>query len=118
MPTDQSLHFVLCQNILQHSPVTPSDVDRAFKIFGPKQAALKGKSVRTLPPIVPTETIDIPWYIIQTHRSVELCIDMLFLCKLGMLAGIDRSIRYRSLAVHVKAMGACWTTNPHDIPSQ
>ena len=54
---------------------------------------------------VTNDVIDIPRYILQTHCNVELCIDMMFICKQGMLSGIDRGIKYRSLAIHVKANG-------------
>jgi hypothetical protein len=86
-----------------------------YKIFGPDPAAIKGKTVRRPPPAICTDSIDIPKYILQTHRNMELCMDMMFICKLGFLTSIDRSVRYRGLLYKVKADGTGFIEAMHLI---
>ena len=45
VPTTQSMRSVLRQNLIASCPISPKDVDRAYKIFGPDPAAIKGKTV-------------------------------------------------------------------------
>jgi hypothetical protein len=99
------MRSVLRQNLIASCPISPKDVDRAYKIFGPDPAAIKGKTVQYPPPAICTDSVDIPKYILQTHRNMELCMDMMFICKLGFLTSIDRSVRYQGLLYNVKADG-------------
>jgi hypothetical protein len=105
VPTTQSMRAVLRQNLITSCLISPKDVDRVYKIFRPDPAAIKGKTIQRPPPAICTDSIDIPKYILQTHCNVELCMDMMFICKLGFLTSIDRSVRYQGLLYNVKADG-------------
>jgi hypothetical protein len=101
IPPDRGLKRLLRQLGVARCPVNPSDLDRAMDIFGKDVRELKGKSVRRQPPAIEVETIDIPRRIIQTHQYLDLCIDIMFIMKCGMLTGIDKSVYYRSVAANV-----------------
>ncbi len=95
----ENFKHILRQNIIQNCPVTTKDVDIAEKIFGKDIAALKGKGVRRTPRPAVADFIEIPKELVEQHRSIELCIDIMFACGIPMLTSIDRTIRYRSLNV-------------------
>ena len=45
-PSPRNFKAILRQNLIHNCPITPSDVDRADKIYGPDILTLKGKSTR------------------------------------------------------------------------
>jgi hypothetical protein len=98
---DHGLKHLLQQLGVACCPVNPSDLDRAMDIFGKDIRELKGKSVQRQPPAIEAETVDIPRCIIHMHQYLDLCIDIMFIMKCGMLTGIDKSVYYCSVAANV-----------------
>ena len=96
-PTVENFKALLKANAIANCPVTTKDVTIAEKIFGPSMSSLKGKSTRSKPDPVKSDTIEIPRELITQHRDIELCMDTMFINKEGMLTAIDRTIRFRSL---------------------
>ena len=54
------------------------DVDIAIKILSPDIGSLKGKSIRSQPPPVRDNLIQIPTELTQEHKNLTLCIDIMF----------------------------------------
>jgi hypothetical protein len=72
--------------MLQHCPVSRSDIMAAEDIFGPNLGSLKGKTVRRKNAHVPSLVADVPYDIIRAHRDVTLCFDIMFVNKIAFLS--------------------------------
>ena len=80
--------------MIKDCPVTVTDVDVAEKIFEPNVSTIKGKTTRKTPKAVRNITIAIPPELLQRHKEVDLCMDMMYVNGMGFLVTIDTSIRY------------------------
>ena len=96
-PTIENYKALLRMNIIKNCPVTVEDITIAEKIFGPDMSSLKGKSTRRKPKPVREDLIEIPRELIEQHRELDLCIDVMYVNECGMLTSIDRSVRFRGL---------------------
>jgi hypothetical protein len=65
-------------NLIKDCPVTVKDMETAIKVWGPSIAMLKGKMVRTTPPVVRQDVIKIPKEIWELHKDVTLAIEFVF----------------------------------------
>jgi hypothetical protein len=65
-------------NLIKDCPVTVKDMGTTIKVWGPSIAMLKGKTVRTTPPVVRQDVIEIPKEIRELHKDVTLTI---FFCQ-------------------------------------
>ena len=97
MPTVENFKALLRMNAIQICPVTVKDMKIAEHIFGPDMSSLKGMSTRSKPKPLRKDLVEIPAEITEKHHDIELCMDTMFVNKCGMLTGIDRSIRFRSV---------------------
>jgi hypothetical protein len=59
-------------NLIKDCPVTVKDMGTAIKVWGPSIAMLNGKTVRTTPPVVRQDVIEIPKEIRELHKDVTL----------------------------------------------
>ncbi len=66
------------------------------KVWGPSIAMLKGKTVRTTPPVVRQDVIEIPKEIWELHKDITLAIDIFL------------STRYHSSSPTVWSYAFCW----------
>ncbi len=66
----------------------------AEDILGPNIGSLKGKTMRWKGEHVPTQRHDIPIEIIQKHREVLLCIDVMLMNKIPFLMTMCRDIKF------------------------
>ena len=55
--------------------VTVKDIGLAITVWGPSIAMLKGKTVRTMPPVVRQDVIEIPKEIWELHKDVTLTVN-------------------------------------------
>ena len=87
----------LRDNHILNSPVTADDASRAFHIYGPDIAFLKGtRTDRPPAPHVPTFIPQpLPTFITAHHREVTLCVDYFYTQRQGFLHIIDRKFHYR-----------------------
>ena len=96
-PSLDNYKAIIRANMIRNCPVTITDIDNAERIYGPSVAALKGKSTRKTPKPIVDDVIDIPPEI-KMKRSIELCIDTMYINGEPMLTSIDKHIRYRTLS--------------------
>jgi hypothetical protein len=59
-----------------------------IKVWGPNIAMLKGKTVRTTPPVVRQDVIEIPKEIWELHKDVTLTIDIFLSTRFNSLPPI------------------------------
>ena len=69
----------------------------AIKVWGPSIAMLKGKKVRTTPPVVRLDVIEIPKEIWELHKDVTLAIDIFFVNKIPFFITYSLIICFLSL---------------------
>ena len=84
-------------NAIRNCPVTVEDVTLAENIFGQDISTLQGKSTRTNPEVIVSDEIEVPEEIYTNNRSVEPCIDIMFVNKMPMLTSIDMTVQFRAL---------------------
>ena len=65
--------------------MTEEDVKNAEKIFGKDISALKGKTTRSKPVPVKTDTVAIPRALKVQHQKIELCADIMFVQNIPFL---------------------------------
>ena len=97
MPTVKNFKLLIKMNAIRNCPITTDDINNTEKIFGPSISSLKGKSTRTKPKIVTEDNIEIPQELIKNNKDIELCMDTMYINKIGMLTMIDKTIKFRSL---------------------
>jgi hypothetical protein len=68
--------WALQSNMIKDCPLTAKDMKTATKVWGRNIAMLKGKTVRTTPPMVRHDVIEIPKEIRELHKLVTLAIDI------------------------------------------
>ncbi len=96
-PTIENFKHILRQNIIKNCPVTPEDVNIAEKIFGGDIGAMKGKTTRRRPVPLKDDLVKIPQELLDQHRDLTYCIDLMYVNGMPMMTGIDKSIRFRGL---------------------
>jgi hypothetical protein len=69
------MKWAIQSNLIKDCPVTVKDMGTAIEVWGPSIAMLKGKTVRTKPPVVRQDVIKIPKEIWELHKDVTLTID-------------------------------------------
>ncbi len=95
-PSNKDMKWAIQLNLIKDCPVTVKAMATAIKLWGPSIAMLKGKMVRTTPPVVRQEVIEIPKEIWDLHKDVTLVIDIFL------------SIRYHSSSPTVWLYAFCW----------
>ncbi len=84
-PTEREFAGMVHEQFLTNCPVTVSDVDYAYQIFGPYVANLRGKTTRTKQDHVQVEYVQIPWDFVQLNKYVTLVADVMFVNGLSFL---------------------------------
>jgi hypothetical protein len=54
------MKWAIQSNLIKDCPVTIKDMGTAIKVWGPNIAMLKGKTVRTMPPVVKQDVTENP----------------------------------------------------------
>jgi hypothetical protein len=75
-PSNADTKWAIQSNLIKDCPVTVKDMGTVIKVWGPSIAMLKGKTVRTTPPVVRQDVIEIPKEIRELHKDVTLAIDI------------------------------------------
>jgi hypothetical protein len=78
-PSNADMKWAIQSNLIKDCPGTVKDTGTAIKVWSPSIVLLKGKTVRTTPPVVRQDVIEILKEIWELHKDVTLTIDI-FLC--------------------------------------
>jgi len=76
LPSDSDMTWALQLNMIKDCPLTAMDTKMTTMVWGCNIAMLKGKTVRTTPPVVRHDVIEIPKEIRELHKMVTLVIDI------------------------------------------
>ena len=85
---DNNKRFIKMGGV-QNCPIRIEDINIAQNIFGPDMTTLKGKSSHKKPKPVLKDLIELPQEILEKHRKIELCIDVMYINGLGLMTAID-----------------------------
>ena len=93
--TVENFKYMLKSNGIRNCPVTIEDVKIAEDIWGNNISYLKGKTTRNRPPVVKSDLIEISKELKAKGYSVTLCIDTMYINKIGFLTSIGYPMYYR-----------------------
>ena len=96
-PSDIDMKWALQSNMIKDCPLSVKDLRTATKVYGKSIAMLKGKTVRSAPPVVRQNVIEIPKEIWVLHKMVTLCIDIFFVNKIPFFITYSLVIRFLSV---------------------
>ena len=96
-PSTHDFKAIVRSNTIKGCPVTLEHIEIAEQIFGPDIGALKGKTTRRKPQPVVKDYMEIPPELTEKAKTVELCIDTLFINKLPFLVTVSRRLQYRTI---------------------
>ncbi len=74
--SNADMKWAIQSNLIKDCLVTVKDMGTAIKVWGPSIVMLKGKTVRTTPPVVRQDVIEILKEIWELHKDVTLTIDI------------------------------------------
>ncbi len=92
-PSVKDFKNIVKMNATKNCPVTVEDINIAEKIFGPDVSSLKGKTTRSKPKVIVKDYIDVPKEILKPHRSVDLCIDIMYVQRQMFLVTVSKNIK-------------------------
>jgi hypothetical protein len=84
----------LDKSMIPNCPIDRNDAITANKIFGRDVGSLKGKTTRKNTEHVKTQVIGISADIMERYRHITLCVDNMFVNKVGFLMSISRDIHF------------------------
>lgn len=93
-PSEQQMKRILDERQLKDCVIKGQDIINARNIFGPDVGSLKGKTTRRKEPHVELMTRPIPEDILQRHREVTVCFDIMFVNGTPYLVSISRAIKF------------------------
>lgn len=85
---------IINRNLLPNFPVSQMDIMAAENIFGPSLSGIKGRSIRHSTDHVVTDTIPIPHQLLDVHKNVTLCGDIMFVNRNAFLVTVSRNIKF------------------------
>jgi len=116
-PSYRDYLAIIKNDLLPNAKITPSDVERAEKIYGKDLGAIQGKTTRQTPNSVSTDYINIPADILTNHRTVTLAADILFVGGIAFLITTSRNIQFTTVEklpnreAHTLALGLVKVVN-------
>ena len=66
----------------------------ARRIFGPDVSSLKDKTVSRKEALVELTMIPIPSDVMQRHKDIILCFDIMYINRIAFLVSISRSVKF------------------------
>jgi hypothetical protein len=84
----------LDKSMITNCPIDRTDAITAHQIFGRDVDSVKGKTTRQGTEHVPARIADIPVGIMAKYRDITLCIDNMFVNKVGFFMSISRDIHF------------------------
>ena len=96
-PFERDFENMVRSKIIVNCLVTFSDVQNAKLIFGPDITSLKGKPVRCKLASVVTDYVEIPREILESHKELEVSMDIMFINKLLFLVIISQRMKFNTV---------------------
>ena len=93
-PSMNDFKTVIKMNGIWKCPVTLDDVKRCEAIYGPNVYALKGKSVRSKPPVVLNDYVKVPPELKVKNEDVELCADIMYIQGIPFLVTVSKRLKF------------------------
>ena len=97
-PSQPRFAHYIQKGLIRNCPITLDDAKRAYTIYGPDIAYLKGKTTQKPPnPHIDTHIpMELPSHITQHHRDITICADFFFVQKQAFIHFISRKLGYRT----------------------
>lgn len=93
-PSETQMCDILNGRQLSNCDVKAQDVINARRIFGPDVGSLKGKTVRQKEPHVELSITPIPEDIMERHRQLVVCFDIMYVNGIAFLVSISRALKF------------------------
>jgi hypothetical protein len=98
-PSTRRFIEVVNGNLLKNCPINADDIRAAEDILGPNLGSLKGKTVRKGGQHIDGTHAQVPREIMELHRDVTLCVDIMFVNKIPFLVTISRNIKFGTVEI-------------------
>ena len=92
-PPTRRFQHIVSKNLVKNCPIESCHIQAADDTFGPNIGSLKGKTRRRTVPHVYAHVDPVPPPILEHHRAVTLCIDLMFVNKIPFFITISRDLR-------------------------
>ena len=83
--------------LIDNLPVTKTNIVHAIKIYGPNTDTIKGKAIRTKPPMVVEDEIKISQVLEPMRQSIVIDADLMFLNKMPFLISVTQRIVFTTI---------------------
>ena len=92
-PSTNDLKTILQTNQIANCPISPADIVRAEKIYGPSVPILKGKTTRKTPDPVKSDYVAVPSQILAANKNVTIAGDIFFINKIPFFTTVSEHIK-------------------------
>jgi hypothetical protein len=96
-PSIKHFKWIVQSGHIMENDVTLADIEVAEKIWGPNIAALKGKTIRTTPPPVVQDFVEVPKDIMENNKEVTLAMDVFFVNHIPFLLTVSRNLGFTTV---------------------
>lgn len=93
-PSEQKQKHILRNGQLRNCDVSEQDVTNARHIFGPDIGSMKGKTTRRKEGHVQMKVRPVPQSVMDRHKEVFVCFEVMYLNGTAFLVSISRRIRF------------------------
>jgi hypothetical protein len=93
-PSLRDYKHLVQTNQIKNCPVTLEDIKICEKIFGPDIYAMKGKTTRKTPKQVINDFVEVPKELVEAHKHVVLCMDIMYIDGVPLLTTVSKYIKY------------------------
>ena len=92
-PSQADYEGMVRDKIIDHCPVTVTDIKNAHNIFGAELAGIRGKTVRKRPERVEPEIIAVPRNIVDSYKYCTMAADIMFVNGIPILITRTRGLQ-------------------------
>lgn len=93
-PSEQKLMQIVRNGQLRNCDISEQDIKNARHIFGPDVGSMKGKTTRRKEGHVEMKMRPVPASLMERHKEVIVCFDLMYLNGTAFLVSISRGIRF------------------------
>jgi hypothetical protein len=93
-PSIRDYKHLVQTNQIKNCPVTVDDINVCENIYGPDIYSMKGKTVRPKPKVVVNDYLEVPTELVEAHKKVILCMDIMFIDEVRFLITVSKHLKY------------------------